>query len=163
MMSFQNYFVYKGKTYGVGTKAKIVSSANFSIIRGTLTKTNSFDEVKEQIYTFTGGTTDGKFTFWWRETDDPWEQKYVARSQVTIKNPNNEILEIVEPVYVHLVSWQEKAIDNMVNKKATVDVFGGALMYVIIMLLALIFKDRWAIWIVATAIFGWWLLNQYRT
>ena len=50
----------------------------------------------------------------------------------------------------------------MSDKNVCADVFVGVLIYIVIMCIGAIFKDRWMIWIVATAIFGFWLLNQYR-
>jgi hypothetical protein len=162
-MSFQNYFIYKGMAYGIGTKVKIVSSAPFFIIGAIGTKMENLDEVKNQIYTFDSGTTDGEFFFRWNEIEDQLDMKYGIRSQVQLKNLDNEILEVVEPVYVRLVSWQENAINNMFNKEVAADVFGGVLIYIVIMCIGAIFKDRLVIWLVSTAIFSWWLLNQYRT
>lgn len=162
-MSFQNYFIYKGMAYGIGTKVKIVSSAPFFVIGAIGTKMKNLDEVKNQIYTFDGGTTDGEFFFRWHEIESESDMKYGVRSQVQLKNLDSEILEIVEPVDVQIISWQENAIHNMFNKKVVADVFGGVLIYIVIMCIGAIFKDRWAIWLVSTGIFGWWLLNRYRT
>lgn len=147
-----NFFIYHNVAYGVGTKVKLKESVHY--------KTHNTNVTKNDDYVFYLGCQNGNNIFRWCGPD---ERRDVFRGQIWVQNCDEDIEKIVEPVYVHLVSWQEKAIDNMVNKKVTTDVFGGILMYVIIMLLALIFKDRWIIWIVATAIFGWWLLNQYRT
>lgn len=162
-MSFQNYFIYKGIAYGVGTKVKIVSSAPFFVIGAIGTKMKNLDEVKNQIYTFDSGTTNGEFFFRWNEIEDQFDTKYGVRSQVQLKNLDNEILEIVEPVYVQIISWQENAINNIFQNKTVADVFGGVLVYIVIMCIGAIFKDRWTIWLISTTIFGLWLLNRYRT
>lgn len=163
MDKFQNYFIYKGKAYGIGTKVRFKQTVQFSIITPFASSCRNEAEIKNQIYTFKNGTTDGNYFFWWYETVDPWEQQYLSRSQATSRSPDDDILEIVEPVYVELVSWQQEAIQNMLDKNVCTDIFGGVLTYIVIMALAFIFEDRWAIWIVGTAIFIWWLLNQYRT
>ena len=162
-MSYQGYFIYKGRPYGIGTKVKLDRSAKFQTSGSSLTKLKGLDDFKIQIYTFTHGTTDGVFTFYWKENEDPWDWKYYASSQATIYNPDKEIIEIVEPVYVEFVPWQEKAVEDMLSGEAPVDVFGGVLMYIVVMAIASIFKGQWFIWIVVTIIFIRWLLNQYRT
>ena len=162
-MSYQDYFIYKGQAYGIGTKVKLARSVQFFTEGSSLSKLKNADDFKVQTYTFTHGTTDGVFTFWWKENEDPWDEKYYARSQAVVNNPNEQILEIVEAVHVELVSWQKKAINNMISGEVPADVFGGVLLYIVIMLVALIFNDRWIIWIFATVVFIWWLLNQYRT
>jgi hypothetical protein len=162
IMSFQNYFIYKNVAYGVGTKVKIISTAQFSIIRTIGSKMKNTDEIKAQIYTFSGGTTEGKFYFLWQEIDNLFDMKHGARSQVELINLDKEILEIVEPVYVKLVSWQEKAISNMLNGETVTDIFGGVLIYIVVMAIGTIFQARLLIWLFSTVVFLWWLLNQYK-
>jgi hypothetical protein len=162
-MGFQNYFIYRGQAYGIGTKVKFKPTVQFSIITPFASSYRNEAEIKNQIYTFKNGTTDKNYLFWWYETIDPWEQQHLSRSQATTRSPDDDILEIVEPVYVELIPWQQKAIQNMSDKNVCADVFGGVLTYIVIMALAMIFKDRLVIWIVSTGIFMWWLLNQYRT
>lgn len=162
-MSFQNYFIYHGQAYGIGTKVRFKQTTQFAMITPLVSSYRNEAEIKNQIYTFKNGTTDGVYLFWWYETINPWEQQHLSRSQVTTRNPDDDILEIVEPVYVELITWQQKAIQNMSDKNICTDVFGGVLIYIVIMALALIFKDRFVIWTVSTGIFMWWLLNQYRT
>jgi hypothetical protein len=147
-----NFFVYRGVMYGVGTKVKLKESVHY--------KTHNTNVTRNDMYVFYLGCKNGNNIFNWC---GPSERRDVFRSSIWIQNCDDDIEEIVEPVNVELVSWQHKAFCNMVNKEATADVFGGVLMYIVIMILAFIFKDRWAIWIVGTAIFAWWLLNQYRT
>ena len=163
MDAFKDYFVYKGKAYGIGTKVKISQSANFSIIGAIGTKMKSLDEIKSQTYTFDRGTTGGEYFFSWFEIEEEWSRKHGVRSQVQSRNLENDITEIVEPVEVQLVSWQEKAINNMLGGKTVANVFGGVLIYIVVMCIGAIFQARWGIWLFSTAIFIWWLLNQYRT
>jgi hypothetical protein len=161
-MSFQNYFIYKDKVYGIGTKVKLKSTARFDIIGSMSTKITNINDVKNVAYTFKGGSTDGHFIFWWQEIDNNLYMKYGIKSQVTVLNPEEDIEEIVEPIEVQLVSWQQNAIQNMFDGKTITDVFGGILIYIVVMCVGAIFKGSWMIWIVATAIFIWWLLNQYK-
>ena len=162
-MGFQEYFIYKGRPYGIGTKVKLSRTVEFHTHGTTLTQLKCHDDYKIQTYTFIRGTTDGAFTFDWKENESQFDWKYYAHSQAVIHNPDDEIIAIVEPVYVELVSWQHKAVQNMFDGKACVDVFGGVLTYITVMCIGTIFKGNWIIWIVSTIIFIKWLLNQYRT
>lgn len=146
------YFVYCGVAYGVGTKVKLKEHVH--------TKTYNTTITKNDIYVFQFGCVDGIRMFCWAdETRRPnWH-----KGLIYIRNCDEDIEEIIEPVYPNFVSWQEKAIDNMVNKTVVADVFGGVLMYIIAMLVGAIFKDRFLIWTIGTVIFGLWLLYQYRT
>ena len=78
-------------------------------------------------------------------------------------DPKYWIIEIIEPVY-----YQNPPVDE--SKKANVfirtgsgsaarddDVFHGLLLYIVVMLGAIIFNDRWLIWISATIIYFGWL------
>ena len=89
--------------------------------------------------------------------------KHYTILQINTYNCDQDIGEIVEPVYPQIISWQEKAISNILNEEAVVDVFGGVLIYIVIMLIGAIFQARLLIWLFGTAIFVLWLLNQYRT
>jgi len=158
-MSYQNYFIYKGVAYGIGTKVIFSNSVNpnMQIILRRKTK----EEIKAMPHTFTNGSTTGYFNFSWYENGKDYS-KYHCFSRATIWNPDEDIKEIVYPVYVKLVTWQEKALHNMIDKTVSPDVFGGVLLYIVIMLIGAIFVDRLLIWLLATAIFIGWLLNQYR-
>ena len=147
-----NFFIYRNVAYGVGTKVKLKESVHC--------KTYNTNVTKDDAYVFYLGCKNGNNIFRWC---GPSERRDIFRGQIWVQNCDEDIEEIVEPVYVELVSWQEKAIDNIIKGELPTDVFGGVLIYIVIMLLALIFKDCWVIWIVATTIFGGWLLGQYRT
>lgn len=147
-----NYFIYRGVAYGVGTKVKLKEHVHY--------RTHNTDVAKNDNYVFYLGCQNGNNIFRWC---GPEERREIFRDSIWIRNCNEDIAEIVEPVYAELIPWQKKAIQNMSNKNIHADVFGGVLMYIVVMVLALIFKDRWAIWTISTGIFVWWLLNQYRT
>lgn len=147
----REYFVYKGVMYGIGTKVLL---SDIGCKKHYVSEKN-----KNKPHTFRFGSNDGWYIFNWI---DEGGARY-GRSNVTIYDLNEDIKEIIEPVYVKFVPWQEKALENMINKKVSSDIFGGALLYTIIMIIGAIFIDRWLIWIFATAIFIIWLLNQYRT
>ena len=149
---YQGYFIYNGVAYGEGTTVlfsdKVHQKHYFS------------SELKNKPHRFIGGSTAGWMNFRWQEDVD-W--KYNKHNDVTIYNVEDEIVAIVHPVYVELVSWQKQAFYNMKTKKVQPDVFGGWLLYIIVMLVGFIFKDVIIIWIFATIIFTVWLLKQYRT
>ena len=147
-----NFFIYRNVAYGVGTKVKLKESVHY--------KTHNTNIAKNDTYVFYLGCKNGENIFHWCGPED---RRKVFRGQIWIRNCDEDIEEIVEPVYVKFVSWQEKALDNMVNKKVNADVFGGVLMYIVMMLIGAIFKDRFLIWAIGTVIFGLWLLHQYRT
>lgn len=148
----ENYFIYKGVAYGVGTKVLFTDDI--------YQKYAYSSKAKNQPHTFTRGSNTGWKGFYWEEDKS---SKFKASNNVSIYNPDEEIKEIVEPVYVDLIPWQQKALDNMINKKVLPDVFGGCLLYVVIMIVGTLFIDRLLIWIFATMIFACWLLGQYRT
>lgn len=153
MASRREYFVYKGVMYGIGTKV-VLSEAGCKKHYIAL-----HNKDKPLTYGFTCGN--GQNVFGWI---DPRGRKYgCSDASIYDCDLENDIQSIVDPVYVELVSWQAKAIDNMVSKSVSPDVFGGVLLYAIIMAVGTIFVDRFLIWVFATVIFVGWLLNQYRT
>ena len=163
-----NYFMYKGVAYGVGTKVLFSDKIHKKL--GWNARTPSKSERQSQYsmdtyelcernrlilrtspQTFQKGLSDGCLYF------------NIGLEYVAIDNPDEDIAEIVEPVYAELVSWKKQAVDNIVNKNVHPDIFNGVLMYIIIMLVGTIFNARFIIWIAATIIFVAWLLNEYRT
>lgn len=148
----KGYFIYHGIAYGIGTKVRLkehVYCQTYSHI------------VKNDIYVFYNSTQNGLYMFHWNDSVD--RPKHIKGLQINIYNCNLDIAEIVEPVYPQWISWQQNAIQNMSNKRACTDVFGGVLIYIVIMCIAVIFKARLMIWAISTAIFIWWILNKYRT
>ena len=150
-MSNNNYFVYKGIYYGVGTTVLLTEE--------TCQKRFVSSQNKNKPHTFTCSRPDGRYNFSWVHPDGG---RYGC-SGAAIYNPDEEIAEIVHPVYVHFVPWYKSALNNMTSGKVHADVFGGVLMYIVTMLVGLLFYDVVLIWIFATVIFIVWLLNQYRT
>jgi hypothetical protein len=106
------------------------------------------------------GSSNGWKGFYWEDNTIPRPKIYY--NNISIYNPNKEIKEIVEPIYVKLVPWQQKALDNMIDKTVSPDVFGGVVLYILIMILGSLFFARLIIWVFSTVVFVVWLLNQYR-
>lgn len=141
----ENFFIFKGASYGVGTQ--VVLKDEVYLQRSSFTK-------YDNLFTFQFGWSDGYKEF---------SQKGNKMS-VVIRNPDQEIKEIISPVAATPTTtiWQQQALENMCSGKVHADVFGGVLLYIIVMLVGAIFYDRWLIWIFSTFIFVSWLLNQYR-
>ena len=148
----ENYFIYKGVSYGVGTKVVFTDNVYKNIYNA---------KAKNQPHTFIRGSNTGWKGFYWE--DEASLRPKIYFNNISIYDPDNEIMEIVKPVYVELVPWQQNAWDNMIHKKVTPDVFGGCLLYVMAMIVGTIFVDKLLIWTFATVLFIIWLLNQYRT
>lgn len=147
----KDYFIYKNVAYGVGTKILL---SEVGCKRHYISQKN-----KDKPLTFMFGSSGGWYIFNWID-ERGW--KY-GRSDATINNLDEDIKEIIDPIYVELVPWQQKALDNMVNKTISPDVFGGVLLYAIAMIVGALFIDRLLIWVFATVVFVCWLFNQYRT
>ena len=150
LVARREYFIYKGVKYGVGTKILL---SDIGCQKHYISQKN-----KDKPHTFMFGFNDGRYIFNWTD-ERGW--KY-GRSDATISSLDEDIKEIVEPIYVELVPWQKQALNNMFNKETYADVFNGVLIYIIVMLVGVIFNARWLIWIFGTIIFIIWLLNQYR-
>ena len=164
MDKFQDYFIYKGKAYGIGTKVRFKPTVQFEMCYLNNSYSKDKETIKREPHTFFRGCTNGRFEFDWCESIyNSTEYRYQAHSRVTTFHPDEDILEIVEPIEVQLVSWQRKAVQDMFSGEAVADVFGGVLIYVVVMCIGAIFKARFGIWIFSTVVFVWWLLNQYRT
>ena len=146
-----DYFVYHNTAYGVGTK--VIFTDEF------YHKYYYSNDAQGQAYTFVRGLSNGVSLFHWDECNDSHS---VFNSTIELLHPDQDIKEIVSPVYVNIVPWQHKAVDNIIHNKAQPDIFGGCLLYAIIMIVGLIFIDRWLIWVAGTFIFIAWLLKQYR-
>lgn len=147
----ENYFIYKGIAYGVGTKVLFTEERDQRLC---------YKGARGKPHTFVAGWSNGEKRFQWQENDD-WRKGIFSIPYIT--NPDQEIKEIIEPVYANITPWQKQAINNMTSGKVHTDVFGGVLLYIDAMLVGVIFKDRWLIWIFGTIIFVIWLLKQYRT
>ena len=126
------YFVrYQGERYDVGTQLKFRTSSWGTILEGKI-EWISHNHVGIRL-------TDGGF---WRLSKT--------------RSLDNTIVEIIEPVY-----YEEPQIEYKQGLRGGVcppegDVFVGWVWYIAIMLVGAIFKDRFAIWVFATAVFFLW-------
>lgn len=149
----KGYFFYKGVAYGAGTKVRLKSHVHI--------KNFNTDYIKNDIYVFYDSRQSGINMFRWCDTVS--RPQHYKVHQINICNCDEDIEEIVEPIYPQIVSWQEKAVNNMFDPGFVSDSFGGVLTFIIVMLVGTIFKERFMIWIIGTAIFSLWLLYQHRT
>ena len=150
-VSRRDYFIYKGVAYGVGTKILL---SEVGCKRHYISQKN-----KDKPHTFMFGSSEGWYVFNWV---DERGGKY-GNSGATIYDLNEDIQEIIEPVYVELVSWQRKSLNNMINQNVSPDISGGIFLYIMTMVVGTLFVDRLLIWVFATIVFIVWVLNQYRT
>lgn len=148
----ENYFIYKGVEYGIGTTVIFTDEVYQYVYNAN---------ARYQPHTFVAGSNTGWKGFSWQDDKIPRPKIYC--NNISTYNPDKDIKEIVTPVYAQRISWQQQAIKNMADGKVYADVFGGALLYIVIMIVGAIFVDRWLIWIFSTVVFIIWLLNQYRT
>lgn len=153
LVTRREYFIYKGVKYGIGTKVLL---SDVGCKRHYISQKH-----KDMPHTFGFGDTNGVSSFNWRH---PNGGRY-GLSNATILDCylDEDIKEIVEPVYVEFISWQKKAINNMMDGKIHPDIFGGAVLYILVMVVGALFYARLTIWVIATITFIIWLLNQYRT
>ena len=147
-----DYFVYKGVAYGVGTKVLLNESVHLRFYNTT--------RAKDRLYTFVCSSSNGYNLFRGEGSGDPKEQWLCG--QIRLANYDEDIKKVIYPVHTEIVSWQKKALDNMVNQTVCPDIFGGVLLYIIIMIVGALFFARLTIWIFATITFIVWLLNQYK-
>lgn len=146
-----DYFIYHGVAYGVGTK--VILSDEFA---------SKYSYKRKNIpHIFTASYSDGYNIFYMQDDGT----KSCLKSSIGIDNYDEDIKEIVYPVYANIqhTSWQKQAINNMMSGKFHADIFDGVVIYLAVMVVGAIFKDRWLLWIAATIIFINWVLNQYRS
>lgn len=146
-----DYFVYKGVSYGVGTKVIFTDQFYY--------KYYYTDDAKDKAYTFVSGFNDGVCLFHWDECNDKGS---IFNSMIELLNPDEDIQKIIHPIYANLVPWQYQAVDNIIKRNVKPDIFGGCFLYAAVMIVGILFIDRWLIWIASTTIFINWLLKQYR-
>lgn len=153
LVTRREYFIYKGVKYGIGTKILL---SDIGCKRHYISQKH-----KDEPHTFGFGSTDGRSNFHWRHQ---YGGQY-GFSNATILDCyiDEDIKEIIEPVYVEFVPWQKNAIDNMINNTIHPDIFGGVVLYILVMVIGALFYARLTIWVIATITFIIWLLNQYRT
>ena len=131
VMPVEYFLRYKGQCYDVGTRLRFKIVSFGSPEEGTI---EWFSHNKVCIR-LTDGSQHLLSTMW------PLD---------------NTIVEIIEPVY-----YEEPTVEYKRGLKGGVcppedDVFVGWVWYIVIMLVGIIFKDRFTIWVVATAVFFLW-------
>jgi hypothetical protein len=127
-MPVEYFLRYKGKCYDIGTKLKFKVPTSRSVKEGSI-EWISHNKIYIRL-------TDG--SSW--ELSKMWSL-------------DNTIIEIVDPIY-----YEEPPSVYTHGKvyPSEEELFIGLVWYIVIMLLGFIFRDRWTIWIVATAIFLLW-------
>lgn len=133
IMPIEYFIRYQGKCYDVGTKLKFYPQAQW------------VGSVVGTIEQFMGSNV------LIRGSDG-----HLYKFSTTTSNFDNMIVEIIEPVY-----YEEPQIEYKQGLSGGVcppegDVFVGWAWYIAIMLVGAIFKDRFAIWVFATAVFFLW-------
>lgn len=129
-MSISEYFEYKGKKYGCGTKLKVMTR---------------YDGVVETTY-LGGKKYDGISPYGLALGPSP--ESYIV-----------EIIEPVYYVPPSQQEGKKSSIFTRTGSgswNSDDDVFHGLLLYIVVMLGGIIFKARWLIWIMATWIFFGW-------
>ena len=146
----KKHFIYKGKYYGYGTVVKLKPEVYDGLVR--IGKCGGIME-------FHKGQTNGHYEFR-IVTDDIYQ-----RSCIFLKDPlENSIEYIVKPVeVVPQPAWQN-ALENYAKtpKGTRPDVTQGVVIYIAVLLLTAIFKDRIGLWILETIVFLVYLVNAYR-
>lgn len=125
-MPVEYFLRYKGKCYDVGTKLKFKFCG--SILEGVV-EWISHNHIYIRLTDGTGWTLSKVWPL------------------------DNTILEIIEPVYY--VEPPKKPV-KVGTPPPMEDVFVGWMWYIAIMVVGIIFNDRWLIWIFATIIFFTW-------
>ena len=132
-MSKNRCFQYKGQYYDVGTK--VILKTKYE---------------GEKLTTYSGYSPYVGYCF---------DGSGQIMSDVFLEK---RIIEIVEPVYYQEPPPDKSKQENILFRTGSGsaehddDVFHGFLLYLAVMIVGVIFKDRWLIWIVATLIyFGW--------
>ena len=129
----KKYMKYKGKYYDVGTICKIKGTNGPKLVR------------------FMG----------WHFQNDRWNFELVDKNDYGLYNSYNRsgvmdyCLEIVHPIYPDLTPVVSTKPDNP-NKPPSWEVEVAWIWYIAIMVVLVIFKDRWIGWIATTVIFFLW-------
>lgn len=150
-----NYFIFKNSAYGLGTKVRFNDKVKIDYFHRPYSP--------KPVFEFVSGYENGIKQFNYTTSDN------IQRASAQIKcadkshSVDDYVIEIVEPVFVEFVPWQKKALNNIINGNVKADVFGGVVLYIVVMIIGALFFARFIIWIFATVVFAIWLLNQYRT
>ena len=146
----KKYFAYKGKYYGYGTVVKLKPQVYAGLVR---------IENCGGIMEFHKGYTNGNYQF--RIVTD-----YIYhKSSIFLKDPlENSIESIVKPIEVIPQSALQNALENFAKtpKGTRPDVTQGTIIFIAVLLLTAIFKDRMGLWILETIFYIVYLINAYR-
>lgn len=146
-MSVKQYFEFNGVKYGVGTIVKVPSVVGVRLLH---------NESPMVAAEFVGGAC---FVFCNQNN-----YIHLYESSDYFSGEGKQSIEIIKPVY-----YQEPSAQNNTNIfiktksgswDAHNDVCVGLVWYIAIMLLALIFKARLAIWLLTTIIYFSWKANK---
>lgn len=133
-MSRHRYLYYKGQYYDVGTRV-MLKTRWCGVVLATFQGYGEYDG--KGAYSLSGGP-----------------------------NPDDYIIEIVEPVYYvepEPTSPKKSSIFTRTGSGSwgsSDEVFVGLVLYIAVMLVATIFKDRIGIWILATIVYFNWLKKK---
>ena len=148
----RNYFEYKGARYGIGTVVKIKWEPYGSRI-----------EIERcgGIAKFVKGLDSGYLSF----VGEPLEGQGYLPCNIAIRtNPDERIEEIITPVYYEYKPTWQIAMENYkkTHPVSRPDIAPGTILYIATMLVGVIFKGNWIIWIIATFFYLRYLINIYR-
>ena len=133
-MPVEECLKFNGVCYGVGTKLKFYPHGDIYLtpITGVIEKfVNNYVVIRG-------------------EDNYLYEFSMMSRSKYHI----NPIIEIIQPVYYDRETTNYTVDNRVFPSEGDIDI--GWVWYIIIMLVAVIFKDRIIIWLVASAIFFTW-------
>ena len=146
----KKHFTYRGKCYGYGTIVKLKPEVYEGLVR-----IGNCGGIME----FHKGQTNGHYEFR-TITDDIYK-----KSCIYLKEPmENSIEYIVKPVeVVPQPAWQN-ALENYAKtpKGTRPDVTQGTVIYIAVLLLTALFKDRIGLWVLETILYIIYLINAYR-
>lgn len=128
----KKYLLYNGIYYDIGTKVKLKGR---------------------------GGPAIAKFVGWNSHTGQAFElcgEGNLGNQKYYNSGANIYIIEILDPVYVNLSEHTVKEKSDNRECPPEWDVEMAWIWYVFIMVIAVIFKERWLIWTVVSAIFFGW-------
>ncbi len=140
-ITVRTYLPYKGIYYDVGTRLRFKARAN-----------GFYVGVREGVIEKFINTT------MFIKADDGIIYEFCTTRNLV--NFDKEILEIIEPVY-----WAppEETLTqhNNQNRPAPWDIEIGWIWYIVIMIVGSIFKERFMVWVMATAIFFLWKSGKF--
>lgn len=136
-MPIEHFIKYKGRLYDVGTKLR------FKVYLGNFSYRYCLGVIQGVIERFDGSSV------FIRGNDG---ELYNYSTIKNLENFDNVIVEIIEPIYY----TPKHTNTNERDCPPEWDVENGWMWYVTIMLVAVIFKARVVIWVLATVVFLLW-------